>query len=102
MPGLSDHDMITKIYTELMGMDGKGGLIKEHSEMQEDIRHIYDMPKEFVTITNCKENQKAHVKEQRNNRLHIKDNVVIIGVTFSCVGVVFAVILGFLRLGVFK
>ncbi len=47
----------------------------------------------------CVENQKANQKERRNTRLHIKDNVIITGVVFMSLGVIFSILLG---LGVFK
>lgn len=63
---LTDHVMIAQIYTELMGLDGSGGLIKEHQNMKKDVNGL----KQYVAV-------------RSNVWPRIKDIVLVLGIIFA-------------------
>jgi len=80
MPELSDHDMITNIYTELMGLDGSGGMIQEHKEMKQDV----DMLKQgCVSEKTCEDNRKHTAFHRRNVWRGVRDVVLLGGIIFT-------------------
>ena len=67
---LTDHVMLNKIYTELMGLDGSGGMIKEHQDMKKDVNNI-----------------KQYVAMRSSIWLRVKDIVIILGIiTATAIG----------------
>ena len=63
---LTDHDMITKMYTELMGLSGENGMIKEHQIMKKDVNSL----KQYVAV-------------RSTIWPRVKDVVIVIGIIIS-------------------
>lgn len=64
--GMSQQQMLDQIYTELLGLDGTSGLVKEHKELQVGLRSVSDA---MVTKTDC-----AATRKQAGDR---KDKVLM-------------------------
>jgi len=72
---LTDHDMINRIYIEMVGLDGKSGQIKEHKDLQGDVKNL---KKDTVTKTECKTVRNGFMSAKRNRWLVTKDIALII------------------------
>ena len=59
----NDHDMLHKIYTEMVGLDGKSGMVAEHREMKKDVNHI---KKNMITKEECKTTRENEGREENS------------------------------------
>ena len=68
--GMSQQQMLDRIYTELVGLDGQSGLMKEHRELQDACKNFSET---MVTKESCAETRKSVGDRKDKILLRLKD-----------------------------
>lgn len=68
--GMSEQKMLDRIYTELVGLDGTSGMVKEHKDLQEACKI---MTATMVTKTDCAATRKQTGDRKDKMLMRLKD-----------------------------
>ena len=74
--GMSQQQMLDRIYTELVGLDGQSGLMKEHRELQDACKNFSES---MVTKEACEETRKRAGDKKDKVLMRLKDVMLIAG-----------------------
>jgi hypothetical protein len=72
--GLTQKTMVERMYTELVGLDGASGLVKEHRETKDQVNRI---AASMVTKPECAAIRKAKGDVKDKLLLRVKDLLLI-------------------------
>ena len=73
--GLTEQQMVGRMYTELVGLDGNSGLIKEHRELRADVRNLQSMA---VTHEQCAARHRAGGERRNKIIMRVKDGALLL------------------------
>jgi len=73
--GLTTDQMVDRMYTELVGLDGKSGMVKDVKDDHEKIEHLED---NTVKKIECSEIRKRTGDRKDKILMRIKDIIIIV------------------------
>lgn len=80
--GLTIEQMTERMYTAMVGIDGKSGMVKDVADGKKSRKTIYDridvIEDSMITKKECKNHRNHAISEKRNRWLVIKDILLII------------------------
>lgn len=76
--GLTETQMVERMYTEMIGLDGRSGIVKDIEDGKQSRKTIHDKIDTLVTKTDCKKIRSSTVSNKRNRWLVIKDILLIV------------------------
>ena len=76
--GLTETQMVERMYTEMIGLDGRSGIVKDIEDGKQSRKVMHDKIDTLVTKTDCKKIRSSTVSSKRNRWLIIKDILLIV------------------------
>lgn len=80
--GLTEEQMVERMYTAMVGIDGKSGIVQDITEAKESRGKIHEridgIEKNMVSKTECKAIRKDNISGKRNRWLITKDILLIL------------------------